>query len=58
VNAYELALEWMEYARTRLAKAEDELSEAEDMMAAAEKNLGEHESRPGIPLPQYRTEAG
>ncbi|HEV2452391.1 MAG TPA: hypothetical protein VGS62_10760 [Streptosporangiaceae bacterium] len=57
-NPYEEACERFNRASANYpkAKAESEriLREANDEYDAAQDNLRQYESRPGIPLPQYR----
>jgi hypothetical protein len=57
-NDYERAVTRMEAARENLrCTAENTtraMNAAERECTEAERNLREHESRPGIPLPQYR----
>jgi hypothetical protein len=64
VNAYEEACLRLEYARKRrerakrtLADAAWRLNEAEKFQARCEIWLSAYESKPGIPLPEYREEA-
>lgn len=58
MNPYEAACERFERANQNCAKATAEaeriLTEAENEWDAAQANLRQYESRPGIPLPQYR----
>jgi hypothetical protein len=54
MNAYDLAVKRMENAQKRLDEAEIELDDANSEYENAEANLAAHESKLGIPLPQYR----
>jgi len=58
MNPYEAARERLERANRNLKKAKAEahriLTEAEVEWNEADDGLRQHESQPGIPLPQYR----
>lgn len=49
---YRRAVEARATAKARAAKL---IEDADDELGAAETGLRQHEERPGIPLPQYRT---
>jgi hypothetical protein len=58
MNPYEKACERFNTAVRNYsiakAKAEEMVAEADREWMAAEANVRQYESRPGIPLPQYR----
>jgi hypothetical protein len=58
MNDYEQAIARLEAARQELGTANQRLAVAEDEMDDANANLAACESSPGVPLPQYRQNAG
>lgn len=54
INLYDQACARFEAARAAYNEARLALVRAERELDDAEENLRQHESRPGIPLPEYR----